>query len=57
MKLTGLKEVFLEGTDQNDWVLIDGGDVVVHLFKHEIRKFYAIEKIWSGDMSQPNEVA
>ena len=57
MKTTGLKEVMLEGTTQNDWVLIDGGDVIVHLFTHEIREFYAIEKIWSGDMSQSNEVA
>jgi ribosome silencing factor RsfS/YbeB/iojap len=54
---TGLKEVMLEGTTQNDWVLIDGGDVIVHLFTHEIREFYAIEKIWSGDMPQSNNVA
>ena len=57
MKQTGLTEVQLEGTDQNEWVLVDGGDVVVHLFKHEIREFYAIEKIWSGEISQSNEVA
>jgi ribosome-associated protein len=57
MKTTGLTEVLLEGTAQNDWVLIDGGDVIVHLFTHEIRKFYAIEKIWSSDMSQSNDVA
>ena len=57
MKKTGLTEVLLEGTAQNDWVLIDGGDVIVHLFTHEIRKFYAIEKIWSTDMSQSNDVA
>ena len=57
MKTTGLEEVMLEGTTQNDWVLIDGGDVIVHLFTHEIREFYAIEKIWSGDMPQSNNVA
>ena len=57
MKTAGLREVLLEGTAQNDWVLIDGGDVIVHLFTHEIRKFYAIEKIWSTDMSQSNDVA
>ena len=57
MKLTGLTGVLREGTDQNDWVLIDGGDLVVHLFKHEIREFYALEKIWSGDLSQSNDVA
>jgi ribosome-associated protein len=57
MKLTGQTEISLEGTDQNDWVLIDSGDVVVHLFRPEIREFYALEKIWSGEMPQSDEVA
>ncbi len=57
MKTTGLKEIPLEGTDQNDWVLVDGGDVIVHLFRPEIREFYDLEKLWSTDMPKPNEVA
>jgi len=57
MKLIGQKKIFLEGTDQNDWILIDSGDVVVHLFRSEIREFYALEKIWSGEMPQSDEVA
>jgi ribosome-associated protein len=36
-----------EGADQSDWVLIDAGDVIVHLFRPEVRAFYNIEKIWA----------
>lgn len=38
----------LEGTQTNDWVLIDAGDIVVHLFRPEVREFYQLERIW-GD--------
>jgi ribosome-associated protein len=55
MKKTGLKEILLEGADQNDWVLIDGGDVIVHLFRPEIRKFYDLEKMWSTEMPESSE--
>ena len=37
----------IEGKDSNDWKLIDGIDVVVHIFNPEKRKFYELEKIWS----------
>lgn len=37
----------VEGKEQGDWVLIDGGDLVVHLFRPEIRQFYNIEKMWA----------
>ncbi len=40
MKSNGLKTVPVEGADQGDWVLIDGGDVIVHLFRPEVREFY-----------------
>ncbi len=39
----------VEGLPQADWVLIDAGDVIVHLFRPEVRSFYNIEKIWSVD--------
>jgi ribosome-associated protein len=36
----------LEGKDAGDWVLIDAGDVIVHVFRPEIREFYQLEKMW-----------
>ena len=37
----------VEGMPHCDWVLIDAGDVIIHLFRPEVRAFYNIEKIWS----------
>ena len=36
----------IEGKDAGDWVLIDAGDVIVHLFRPEVREFYQLEKMW-----------
>ena len=36
-----------EGKDTGDWVLIDTGDVIVHLFRPEVREFYQLEKMWT----------
>ena len=38
--------VKMEGKDTGDWVLIDAGDVIVHVFRPEVREFYQLEKIW-----------
>jgi ribosome-associated protein len=45
----GLKRVQIEGAGGSDWVLIDAGDIVVHLFKPDARDLYALEKMWSAD--------
>lgn len=48
-KELGLGKVKVEGLPHCDWVLLDAGDVVVHLFRPEVRTFYNIEKIWAVD--------
>ena len=47
LKDGGFGKAQVEGLPQADWVLIDAGDVIVHLFRPEVRAFYNIEKIWS----------
>lgn len=47
LKDAGLGKCRVEGMPSADWVLIDAGDVIVHLFRPEVRSFYNIEKIWS----------
>jgi len=48
LKDAGVKHVHVEGLPQADWVLVDAGDVVVHLFRPEVRSFYNIERIWAA---------
>ena len=45
----GLKAPRIEGQPVNDWVLIDAGDAIVHIFRPEIRQFYNLEKMWAAD--------
>lgn len=49
LKKAGTPPLNVEGKDSADWVLIDAGDVVVHLFRPEVRQFYNIEKMWAID--------
>ena len=46
LKAKGLKGVAAEGVPACDWVLIDAGDVIVHLFRPEFRDFYNLDKMW-----------
>lgn len=49
LKQAGVKGVRTQGRENCDWVLLDIGDVVVHIFRAEVREFYGIEKIWTAD--------
>ncbi|MES2984569.1 MAG: ribosome silencing factor [Pseudomonadota bacterium] len=47
LKKMGEPPLSIEGKESGDWVLIDAGDIVVHIFRPEIRQFYNIEKMWA----------
>lgn len=49
VKDAGVKNVRVEGLAAADWVLIDAGDVVVHLFRPEVREFYNLERLWEAE--------
>ena len=55
LKKMGVVPVAVEGMPQCDWVLVDGGDVIVHLFRPEVRDFYNIEKMW--DVTTQSQMA
>jgi ribosome-associated protein len=57
-KLTksGVRKVSIEGLTQGEWVLLDGGDVIVHLFKPEVRSFYNLEKMWGADLPEAERI-
>ena len=47
LKDNGVRDSKIEGKDSNEWKLVDGIDLIIHIFHPEKRKFYEIEKIWS----------
>jgi len=49
LKESGRKNIRTEGRNTGDWVLVDAGDVVVHIFREEVRAFYSIEKMWATE--------
>jgi ribosome-associated protein len=53
LKEAGHGSARVEGLPQCDWVLIDAGDVIIHVFRPEVRAFYNIEKMWSVDDNTP----
>ena len=44
----------IEGKTQGDWVLIDSGDIIIHVFKPEVREFYQLEKMWVQNETSAN---
>jgi ribosome-associated protein len=51
MRDNGFGKPRVEGLPHADWVLVDGGDVIVHIFRPEVREFYNIEKMWQADFA------
>jgi ribosome-associated protein len=47
LKQNGYRNLRIEGMEQADWVVVDTSDVIVHLFRPEVRSFYNIERLWS----------
>lgn len=49
LKDTGHDRVRVEGLSTCDWVVVDAGDIIVHIFRPEVRDFYNLEKMWSAE--------
>lgn len=56
LKSIGLKGIVVQGLEQADWVLIDAGDVIVHVFRPEVRSFYNLDKMWSSDIEDTGDM-
>lgn len=54
LKKNGIINIHIEGLPQGDWVLVDAGDVIIHLFRREIRSYYNLERMW-GKHSMENK--
>ncbi len=52
LKSSGAGSATVEGQTVCDWVLIDAGDVIVHIFRPEVRSFYNLEKMWAPDTDE-----
>jgi len=51
LKAGNAPKAVVDGKDQGDWVLIDAGDIIIHLFRPEVRDFYNLEKLWNASGS------
>ena len=56
LKENGVKNIHVEGMPNCDWVLIDSGDVIVHVFRPEVREFYNLERLWTQNPAVPQAV-
>ena len=49
LKKENLNTLNVEGKSNGDWVLVDAGDIIIHLFRSEVREYYALEKMWAEE--------
>ena len=49
LKKENLNTLNVEGKRNGDWVLVDAGDIIVHLFRSEVREYYGLERMWAED--------
>lgn len=52
LKEEGFGRPLVEGLAQGDWVLVDAGGVIIHIFRPEVREFYNLEKMWTVDIDE-----
>jgi ribosome-associated protein len=57
LKAAGVKGISVEGAQRCDWVLIDAGDIIVHIFRPEVRSFYNLEKMWGLNLPDERSVS
>ena len=55
LKNVGISGIKPEGAKNGDWILIDAGDIILHLFRPEVREFYNLEKMWEAYIASPDE--
>ena len=56
LKLSLNRHSRIEGKDSGDWIIVDTGDIIVHVFRPEVREFYQLEKMWQPTMVDANNV-
>ena len=49
LKKINLRTLNVEGKSNGDWVLVDAGDIIVHLFKSEVRDYYGLDQMWENN--------
>ena len=50
LKKAGNRTNSVEGAQRADWILVDAGDIIIHLFRPEVRKFYNLERMWGEEL-------